>query len=45
MLFVIEAGLETFRTDGNTTYSITRYVEVLSALIADVRLLARQSAV
>jgi len=38
-LLTIERDLETDRRAGNTTYSITRHVEILAALIAEAQLL------
>ncbi len=42
-LIALEGELETIRKEGNSTYSISRHVEVLAALIAEARLLARPS--
>ena len=40
-LLTMEDDLETTRKAGDTTYSITRHIEVLTALMAEARLLPR----
>ena len=40
-LLTVEANLEDSRQKGDASYSVSRHVEVLIALIAEARLLAR----
>ena len=43
-LLTIEREMEANRTAGDSTYSITRHIEVLTALMAEASLLPRPSA-
>lgn len=42
-LLTEEAHLETIRREGDASYSIARHIEVLIALMAEARLLPRES--